>query len=212
MTRQRFTVIPKHKQREVRMKAGRPRVFDENKALDNAIEIFCRKGYEAASTEALQKAMKVGKSSMYNAFGSKKNLFIKAINRYVDDYLVNFSNELTASDRPIELIRKFFTVIAEKGTEQHLKGCFLGNSIVGLSGFDQSMARKATTKLMALEELFFIHIARAQSNGQMKHDGNPKIIAKHLITLWNGLNITRRMYPEPAILSELIDFQLHILD
>jgi TetR/AcrR family transcriptional regulator, transcriptional repressor for nem operon len=201
--------MQKHK---VQMKSGRPRVFNEGKALDSAIEVFCRKGYEAASTEALQRAMKLGKSSMYNAFGSKKNLFVKAINRYVDDYLINFSNELAASDRPIELIKKFFTSIAEKGTEQHLKGCFLGNSIVGLSGIDQSMARKATTKLMAIEELFFIHILRAQSNGQMKHEGNPKVIAKHLITLWNGLNVTRRMYPDSAVLSELIDFQLQILD
>src|SRR5947207_14615767 len=62
---------------------GRPRSFDADKALDQAVEVFRRKGYEGASLSDLTGAMGINRPSLYAAFGDKEALFRKAVDRYV---------------------------------------------------------------------------------------------------------------------------------
>ncbi|HEX5959426.1 MAG TPA: helix-turn-helix domain-containing protein, partial [Hyphomicrobiaceae bacterium] len=61
---------------------GRPREFDTEKALDRALEVFWRKGYEGASISELTDAMGINRPSLYAAFGNKEDLFRKALDRY----------------------------------------------------------------------------------------------------------------------------------
>jgi AcrR family transcriptional regulator len=63
---------------------GRPRRFDENAALDAAIDVFSRYGYEGASLDQLTEAMGINRPSLYGAFGDKADLFEKAVARYAD--------------------------------------------------------------------------------------------------------------------------------
>src|SRR5262252_1533238 len=63
---------------------GRPRAFDIDDALDRALEVFWRKGYEGASLPDLTKAMGINRPSLYAAFGNKEALFRRAIERYVE--------------------------------------------------------------------------------------------------------------------------------
>src|SRR5690242_19926669 len=62
---------------------GRPRAFDPDKALDRALNVFWRKGYEGASLPDLTRAMGINRPSMYAAFGNKESLFRKAMDRYI---------------------------------------------------------------------------------------------------------------------------------
>jgi AcrR family transcriptional regulator len=66
------------------MAMGRPREFDVDKALDLALQVFWRKGYEGASMADLTETMGITKPSLYSAFGNKEELFRKALDRYVD--------------------------------------------------------------------------------------------------------------------------------
>jgi AcrR family transcriptional regulator len=66
------------------MAMGRPREFDVDKALDLALQVFWRKGYEGASMADLTQTMGITKPSLYSAFGNKEELFRKALDRYVD--------------------------------------------------------------------------------------------------------------------------------
>lgn len=67
---------------EQRSAGGRPRAFDEDQALDRAIEVFWRLGYEGASLTELTHAMGINKPSLYHVFGSKEGLFVRALQRY----------------------------------------------------------------------------------------------------------------------------------
>jgi AcrR family transcriptional regulator len=71
---------------EQRHAGGRPRSFDEGKALDGAIDAFWRLGYEGASLAELTEAMGINKPSMYAVFGSKEELFVRALERYGQRY------------------------------------------------------------------------------------------------------------------------------
>src|SRR5687767_6665585 len=78
---------------------GRPRAFDTDKALDHALLVFWRKGYEGASLSELTKAMGINRPSLYAAFGDKKALFRKALDRYMEGpaaYVREALNEPTA--------------------------------------------------------------------------------------------------------------------
>ena len=66
------------------MAMGRPREFDVDTALDLALQVFWRNGYEGASMADLTEAMGITKPSLYAAFGNKEELFRKALDRYVD--------------------------------------------------------------------------------------------------------------------------------
>src|SRR5205809_2994773 len=68
--------------KESDMPAGRPRAFDLDQALDQALEVFWKKGYEGASLPDLTKAMGINRPSLYAAFGNKEALFRKALDRY----------------------------------------------------------------------------------------------------------------------------------
>ena len=65
--------------------------------------------------------------------------------------------------------------------------------------------------LKEVEQLFCATIKRAKANGQLMTKKDPELLARHLITIWNGLNITRRMYPDNSKLRTLIEMQLEIL-
>lgn len=66
---------------------GRNRAFDEEQVLDSAASTFVRAGYEATSIDDLVTALGIHRGSLYNAFGSKRGLFLKTLDRYVDSLL-----------------------------------------------------------------------------------------------------------------------------
>lgn len=191
--------------------AGRPSIFDEEKVLDKATELFWTRGYEATSLDDLLGVMGLGKSSFYHAFGSKKELFGKVMERFVNDATHRLARDLPTHPRPMERIREFFREIADSGWSRHKKGCFMGNTVVELTNSDRTLCTRAIRRLERMEELFRHYIEAAQKSGELQTKEDPVVLARYLQTMWNGLNITRRVHPDPAALRPLIELQLQIL-
>ncbi|PSL46405.1 TetR family transcriptional regulator [Chitinophaga niastensis] len=193
--------------------SGRPKIFDDQEVIGKATELFWRQGYEATSTEDLLAAMGIGKGSFYLAFkGGKKELYEKVLEQFNEKAITRSKKELAASKDPIEFIRNFFRSIVTSPKKIHQKGCFFGNAIAELSNTDILLMRKAANHLKELEELFHDALTIAQKNGQLKNQQDPALLARTLLSNWNGLGITRRIYPDNEILSELIEMQLKILE
>ncbi|MBO9634839.1 MAG: TetR/AcrR family transcriptional regulator [Chitinophagaceae bacterium] len=192
--------------------AGRPKTFDPEEILDKAVPVFWAKGYEAASTDELLEAMGIGKGSFYLAFkGGKKELFEKALLRYRQQQMISFEQEMLHHDDPVEGIKHLFRSIATTTKSIHLNGCLFGNSIAELSNSDPLLMKKASNWLLQLEKIFYKSIIAAQKKNTLSKKHDPELLARQLITIWNGLGITRRMYPDNKILSQLIESQLSIL-
>ncbi|MCA9021439.1 MAG: helix-turn-helix transcriptional regulator, partial [Planctomycetaceae bacterium] len=79
------------------MSVGRPREFDTNQALDDALDVFWRNGYEGTSILELTEAMGINRPSLYAAFGNKEALFRKAIDRYME---IRACHLLSSLDEP----------------------------------------------------------------------------------------------------------------
>ncbi|MFN0200483.1 MAG: TetR/AcrR family transcriptional regulator [Bacteroidia bacterium] len=192
--------------------AGRPKIFDEQIALEKAANLFWKKGFEATSMDDLLPAMGVQKGSFYHSFGSKKELYVRAIDWHENNGFEAFRKMVKNQKQPIELIKSIFLSLADCAPEDHRKGCFLGNTIAELSNIDENLVENAAKHLKTLENIFYEQIKASQKSGELKTKIEPELLALYLLNLWNGINITRRVYPSKKGLKSLIEFQLQILE
>lgn len=192
--------------------AGRPRIFNEDEILKDAISLFWTQGYEATSTENLLECMGINKGSLYNTFGSKRELFLKALDYFVSHALRSLDTKLTASKNSIAGIHEFFLEVATADNQVHQKGCFMGNVLIELSNMDKELKEKAINNLVAMENIFYKYIDAAKKSKVIKTKEDTRVLARYLITVWNGINITRRMYPQKNILESVIKMQLKVLN
>lgn len=129
---------------------GRPRNFDEATALEQALFVFWKKGYEATSLEDLTKAMGLSRSSFYAAFDSKQALFLRALEHYSRNGLRNLKDVAETSDgNPVEAMMQ-----ALSDPQGGSKGCMLVNCITELAPHDAEVAEIGRRHLEKIEEIF----------------------------------------------------------
>ena len=192
--------------------AGRKKEFSEENVIACAAAIFRVKGYSATSTEDLLEAMKINKGSLYHSFGSKRALFIRVLQFYADKYVAGFAQHLEQSPDPVGEIKDMFLDIARKGTPDSFRqGCFLGNTVIEQAALDEELKKIAAATLEQLEKVYYKHIKQAQSSRVLKTAAEPRLLARHLTNLWNGIHITARMYNNKKELASLIKINLDLI-
>lgn len=193
--------------------AGRPKIFNENQAIEKATEVFRNKGYDTASADELLAAMGIGKGSFYLAFkGGKQELYVKSIEQFSESFYKQLSEGIENAENEIEYIKQVFLSQAHSPDCEKERGCFLGNSLVQLSEKDMQIKQTSVKILKQLHHLFAKVIEKAQKNNQINTTENPEILAWHLTNLWNGIHVTRRMENSSEILKSIIELNLKVLD
>jgi AcrR family transcriptional regulator len=110
---------------------GRPRAFDEEQALDAALAVFWRNGYQGASLAELTHAMDISKPSLYAAFGNKEQLYLSALERYREQQLIKHAERLAAEPDLKSAMRAFLRSVATMLTAPELPGgCMVVTSAV----------------------------------------------------------------------------------
>jgi TetR/AcrR family transcriptional repressor of nem operon len=190
---------------------GRPSAYDTQEVLRRAQQLFWRKGYTATSLEELLTAMGMGSGSFYHAFkGGKKEVFRLALQQRREVFK-QFEQELNHSSDPLGLVKDFFRSIATADKSTHLQGCIVVNTVVEMAFLDEELEQEALTILREVEQLFVRTITGAQQAGQLQNQTDPVQLGRYLLTLWNGLNVTRRLHPDAEVLSQQIEMQLEVL-
>jgi len=168
------------------VKTGRPRSFCVEDALDRAMDVFWRKGYEAASLSDLTEAMGIGAPSLYACFESKEGLFRAVLDRY-EDAGKGFLQEVLDAPTSRASAELFLKGVADRATDpnNHPPGCLLLQS--GLAGEDQripnELARHRAEKELALRERFEC----ARRTGDLPQSADPAALARYLVTIANGM-------------------------
>ncbi len=147
---------------------ARPREFDMDEALDAAMETFWTHGYKATSMTDLTKAMGLKKGSIYQAFGDKHSLFLKAFQRYTNNFYKAVKDVFAESPSPTAGMERFIEeLLFDAATDQKIcRGCFFVNALVELASHDPDVGQIVKGGREALETLFESVIKEGQDLGE----------------------------------------------
>ncbi len=193
---------------------ARPREFDAQEALERAMEVFWAKGYEATSLADLIAAMGISKSSFYDTFGSKHELFLAALDHY---------NETVASCHMRALMERsesaragiaavFDHQVALMTGNGERRGCFVANCAVEMAAHDPAAADRVCTGLARMEEAFLEAVARGQAAGEIPAGRDGRALARYLTSSLNGLIVMAKARPERTALQDIARIVLSALD
>ena len=192
---------------------ARPREFDTTEALNEAMQVFWTKGFEATSLNDLIGAMKLSKSSFYDTFGSKHEVFLAAIEHYKKTVTAQVSavSELDAPAR--KLIGSLFERAVERMTEEDgRRGCFLNNCAVEVALHDPAAAKLIGGGFAIMEDTFFALGQRGQAEGEVGADKDPRALARYLTSSLNGIMVMGKAGPGREALSDVARIALTALD
>lgn len=167
----------------------RPKEFDFEGAIEKAMHVFWCKGYEAASIEDLLNAMDINRGSLYATFGGKRDLFLKAMDYYCSEGGVGGRFSILHQSGPaISLINRFVDAIVDFVLSDPLRrGCLITNTVMELAPHDKNIGKKLSKRFHMLENAFFALLVRAQQEGDLAKDKDPRALARVLLTMMQGL-------------------------
>lgn len=170
------------------MTVGRPLQFDPERALESAMQLFWRKGYEATSLQDLLKATGLSKSSLYKEFSSKHTLFERSIELYRGDMVLMLEVMLAEAVSGIQFIEQFFQEVAKetKGTNAR-RGCLVMNTATEFAQSDPIISKLVKRGTTSFRDMFEKAILRAQAEGDISEEKNSKVLATYLMTSMSGL-------------------------
>jgi len=191
---------------------GRLKEFDEAKAIDGAVDCFWAHGYEATSVRDLAEHMGIGGASLYNAYGGKRALFVKALERYADRSSRERIARLEASGRPKHAIEAFLVEIIEKSlNDRARKGCLLVNSALDVAPHDAEIGKVVAGYLDEIRAFFQRNIEAGRRAGQMPRGLDAVAASAHLLGVLLGIRLLARTRPDRALLESIARPALDLL-
>jgi AcrR family transcriptional regulator len=190
---------------------ARPRKFDEERALDAAMRVFWERGYEATSTQDLCDATGLGRSSIYNTFQSKRDLFGRALARYLDTMTAAQTAVLDDVERPaVDRVRALLAQVVESEAEcqagsGRALGCLGVNTVVELAARDHEAAavleRDTTRRLAAFRAV----MEAGRRDGSITASRDPEALARFLNAMVAGLRVSSQGGAGRADLEAIVE-------
>jgi AcrR family transcriptional regulator len=187
---------------------GRPREFDVEKALDRAIEVFWRHGYEGASIAHLTDAMGINPPSLYAAFGNKEGLFRKAVDRYVAQH-AKFWDVAREAPTARGMVEHLLRASADFLTEDcNPHGCMLVRGALACSEASEEIRKELVARRANGEVAIRERLERAKSDGELPPDLEPADFARYLMTVLEGMSVQAAGGASRADLHRVADMTL----
>ncbi|WP_030731582.1 TetR/AcrR family transcriptional regulator [Streptomyces sp. NRRL S-237] len=186
---------------------ARPKEFDPQTALVAAMELFRRQGYEATSIQDLVDALGINRSSMYAAYGSKHDLYLKALDLYCAVEADRAQESLAESDEgpALPVLRTFLLSYVESALADPLRGgCMVTHGVLERLPGDAKAAERLGGALGSLEEAFAYLLLRARVAGELAPGTDVRTTARLLVTLTQGLRVMERA-ADRDYLTQVVD-------
>lgn len=177
------------KSNQIHPQLGRPRAFDANAALDRALRVFWRNGYEGASLPALTKAMGINRPSLYAAFGNKEALFRKAVERY-ERGPASYAHKALKKPTAREVVEALLEgVVALLTKPQNPGGCLMVQGALACgenaNGVREQLASMRAAGVTAIRRRF----QRAIEEGDLPARADASVLARFVATVTHGLAV-----------------------
>jgi len=190
----------------------RPRAFDEEQALDAAMRVFWEKGYEATSLSELTEKMNIRKPSLYAAFGDKRELFGRSLDRYMAKHLEYMKRILEQEHAVVPAFKSLLNDLAEGGSAgDPALGCLAVLTLDELAPQEAEWTEKAWAHQLRLAELFRNKIAEGLQSGELAQGQDAEALGHALLASVIGLTVMLKTLPNAAFIESTITGTLTLL-
>jgi TetR/AcrR family transcriptional repressor of nem operon len=192
---------------------ARTKDFDENEVLKKAIGLFWRKGYNGTSMQDLVDGLGISRSSLYDTYGDKHTLYIKALESYQSDSSGKVCSIVSSSKPAKETIKKLleFTADGLLNDREH-KGCFIVNAEVEVAPHDEQVGRMICLNDQQVEDAFYEVIKKGQESGEINTDQDARALARFIFNAVKGMRVTAKSTTDRAVFDDIIKLTMGALD
>jgi AcrR family transcriptional regulator len=190
------------------MVRGRPRKFDMEQALDTALKLFWRHGYEGASVALLARAIGVNVPSLYAAFGNKEALFLKAVERYSTvngGFYHEALNKKTAREVARHILDHEVKLVTLPDAPD---GCLMVQGALVTSPNSENIQKMMSGMRRTAEKWMADRFKRAKQEGDLPPDADPAALAGYLMTLNSGLAVQAKSGAGRKELKKVVEIVL----
>ncbi|MCP3399167.1 MULTISPECIES: TetR/AcrR family transcriptional regulator [unclassified Bradyrhizobium] len=171
------------------MGMGRPREFDAETALDQAMEVFWRHGYEGATIAQLTEAMGINPPSLYACFGNKEGLLKAALDRYTKLRGV-WMDEVVAAPTARAVAERMLMGIADKQTDPaNPPGCLLVQGGIACGTGSENVPFELAARRAQNEDQLRDRFIRAKAEGDLKPTSDPAALARYVSAVSVGMGV-----------------------
>lgn len=191
---------------------GRPRGFNLETVVQEAMLVFWKRGFQATTVGDLCEVTGLLRGSLYAAVSDKRGLFLAALDRYAKEGLLRMAEELAAPGSPRDAIRNWLLGFARDLTQDAaMKGCFLTNTAIEMLPHDQEVADCVQRTFSQMRALLEGSILRAKAAHEIAPDVDAQIAATFLLGTFEGMGVLGKTGPTAEQMIAHVDFALRAL-
>lgn len=183
---------------------ARPREFDESVVLGQAMKTFWQKGFEGTSLADLCAATGLAKGSLYQAFGDKRRLYLRALRAYIDDGQVTLAQNLARAPTARQGLAEWLERMAHGASQSARKGCFVVNAGVEMGPHDPEVRDLLADHNRRWTRTLAECVARGMSEGDFRQELCPEEGARFLAVFSHGLQAVGRRGFDPKHTQHLV--------
>ena len=194
------------------MAPGPRKSFDPDQALLAARDTFWRLGYDGTGIADLEAELGIGRKSLYDTFGNKRELYLKALQRYADTVIQRICERLeNPQASAISNLERTLERLAQHHGSGESQGCLLGVAMAQAQHEDEELAQLIRSYLKRLERALERALRQAQQDGDVRSGLSPRDSARSLVALTQGLALMGRVSEQPAIPRSVVRASLAAL-
>jgi TetR/AcrR family transcriptional repressor of nem operon len=191
---------------------ARPKEFDPKCALAKAVSVFWRLGYENTSMEVLMREMGIAKQSLYDTFGDKRALYLKALAYYRDETNAGLRQVFESNRCVRDGFAKILLDLSSESREQHERGCLLLSANLARDTGDAVIADFLQDNQATVESIFVKALRHAQERGELSRRRNPIALGRFFVVTIQGMRAMARLKSDPKALKEVARVALTVFD
>lgn len=192
---------------------ARTKDFDESEVLKKAICLFWDKGYNGTSMQELVDGLGISRSSLYDTFGDKHQLYLRALEAYQQGYGGQLCTLIRETPSAKIAIRKMFDlVVNDLLDDQQRKGCFMVNAGIELGAHDTEVSALICQNERQLEETFLKVIRQGQESGELDKAKDAQALARFLGNTVKGMQVSVKSTTDKAFFEDVIRTALTTLN
>jgi TetR/AcrR family transcriptional regulator, transcriptional repressor for nem operon len=190
---------------------ARPKEFDRDSALQEAVNVFCNHGYEGTSTDDLLQAMRISRQSLYDTFGDKRQLYLEALQQYVANSIAEQIRAMNSGASVLTGLEAALLAFASRSGARDAPGCMGIGATCEFGVSDREVTALIATADKTLQSCLERRIREGKASGDISAEVDPRAAAQFIKATFTGIRIAARGGASPGTLREIAQMAIRSL-